>query len=180
MKTHNLRRMWVMHYELAGHSRRLLPDSLPNQVASLNTHDMPPFASFWRGQDIIDRLRTGILTSSEARREKASRAVLKGMLVIFLRKRGLLGDHVTARSVLQACISFVAASRSPLALVNLEDLWLETHMQNIPSTASEHPNWRHKAKHDFKSFCQMPQVMAILEILRALRSGGKGKGVSAQ
>jgi 4-alpha-glucanotransferase len=155
-----------------------LPDPLPDQVSSLNTHDMPPFASFWRGQNIVDRLKTGIITSSTARHEKASRAVLKRRLVSFLRKRGLLGDHVTARSVLQACISFLAASRSPLALVNLEDLWLETHTQNIPSTTSEHPNWRYKARYDFMSFCQMPQVMAILEVLRALRSEGESKSVS--
>ena len=178
MKTHNFRRMWVMHYELAGHSHRLLPDPLSDQVSSLNTHDMPPFASFWRGQDINDRLKTGIVTFSTARHEKASHAVLKRRLVTFLGNRGLLAGRVTARSVLEACLSYLAASRAPLVLVNLEDLWLETHTQNIPSTTTEHPNWRYKARHDFTSFCQMPQVMAILEILQALRSERESKGVS--
>lgn len=180
MKRHNLRRMWVMHYELAGRSRRLLPDPLPSQLASLNTHDMPPFASFWSGQDITDRLKTGIITSSMARREKAARVALKRRLVASLNGRGLLTGRVTAKSVLQACLSFIAASRASLMLVNLEDLWLETRTQNIPSTTTEHPNWRRKARYDLDSFCQMPQVMSILEILHGLRSGGKTQDVAGR
>jgi len=171
MTRHNLRRMWVIHYELAGNSRPLLPDPLPNQVASLNTHDMPPFASFWSGRDITDRLRTGIISASWARREEATRAAVKRRLVAFLKENGLLEKPATPRAVLKACLAFLGASRALLVLVNLEDLWLETHTQNIPSTTSEHPNWRRKARRGFESFCQMPQVMSILIVLQAQRTG---------
>ena len=34
-----------------------------NAVASLNTHDMPPFRSFYGGSDIDDRIDLGFLSA---------------------------------------------------------------------------------------------------------------------
>ena len=178
MRSHGLQRMWVMHYELATNSRRLLPKPMPDQIASLNTHDMPPFASFWEGQDIEDRLHAGIISPSVALREEASHVSLRRRLVTFLVEKRMPARPITARSVLEACLSFLGSSRASLVLVNLEDLWLETHAQNIPSTTTEHPNWRRKARYGFESFCQMPRVMSILEVLHALRPGGGSNGGS--
>ncbi|MFH1646891.1 MAG: 4-alpha-glucanotransferase, partial [Chloroflexota bacterium] len=51
MGRHRLHRTYVLYYELADASSNL--GKMPRQaVASLNTHDMPPFAAFWQGNDI--------------------------------------------------------------------------------------------------------------------------------
>jgi 4-alpha-glucanotransferase len=52
----------------------------------------------------------------------------------------------------------------------MEDLWLETHTQNIPSTTTEHPNWRWKARFSLETFCQIPQITTILGEVNRLRS----------
>jgi len=171
MNHHGLQRMWVMHYELAGKTRPLLSNPYPHSVVSLNTHDMPPFASFWTGKDITDRVRTGIITKAAAHKEASTRAIVKKRLVNFLKEKGLLKGRITAASVLKGCLSFLAASRSRLLLINMEDLWLETNTQNIPSTTTEHPNWRRKARLSFENFCQMPRVVAILGEINRLRAG---------
>jgi 4-alpha-glucanotransferase len=92
-------------------------------------------------------------------------------LVAFLRSRGRLGDTEDVAAVLRACLSYLAASDDRIVLVNLEDLWLETRAQNVPSTAGECPNWRNKSRHSFEQFRDRPEVVNTLkEIDRLVRS----------
>jgi 4-alpha-glucanotransferase len=170
MRLHNLQRMWVMHYEIAGNNGSL-PSPMSQSVASLNTHDMPPFASFWTMRDISDRVKTGIINRVKARQEETARAAIKRKLVRFLRKKDLLSKQSDrAIDVLKGCLSLLALSRAHFVLVNIEDLWLETNSQNIPGTTSEHPNWRRKARYSLETFCQMSKVMSILREINTLRS----------
>jgi 4-alpha-glucanotransferase len=173
MKKHELHRMYVVHYELASDQRRLLP--VPsNSVASLNTHDMPPFAAFWQGLDIEERQRLGLLDSLAARAEADKLLSLKEALIIFLRKHGWLHEpEDDTPTVLIACLSFLAASQAQLVLVNLEDLWLETQPQNVPTTGKEYPNWRRRARYTFEQFCQLPQVVDTLLVVNELRKQRK-------
>ncbi len=44
-----------------------------SEVASVNTHDMPPFAAFWKGLDIDDRLDLGLIEAREVPEQQESR-----------------------------------------------------------------------------------------------------------
>jgi 4-alpha-glucanotransferase len=72
-------------------------------------------------------------------------------------------------------LSFLAASKALVMLVNLEDLWLETQPQNVPSTVNNYPNWQHKTRYSFEEFCQMPQVNNTLRNINKLREQGRNK-----
>ncbi|MBK5259359.1 MAG: 4-alpha-glucanotransferase [Thermoanaerobaculia bacterium] len=48
MKRRGLRRMYVVQYEIRPDDEDPLPDPPAHAVASVNTHDMPPFATFWK------------------------------------------------------------------------------------------------------------------------------------
>jgi 4-alpha-glucanotransferase len=170
MSRHGLQRMYVVHYELACNPRKPLGRIPGNAVASLNTHDMPPFAAFWRGLDIQERLGMGLLDRKGAQVEKRTRQACKNALVSFLRNKKLLEeDSAEIRDILRACLLFLSGSRARTVLVNLEDLWLETQPQNVPSTDDEHPNWRRKARYALEEFCHMPEVLGILEEVDRLR-----------
>jgi 4-alpha-glucanotransferase len=170
MRKHALCRMYVVHYELASDPKKGLPPVPRNSVASLNTHDMPPFASFWQGLDIEERLDLGLLDKAGARREKKNFADMKRALITFLQGGGWLQERrENMPDVLKACLSFLAASQTQIVLLNLEDLWLETRPQNVPSTGTEQPNWRHKARYALEEFCQMPQVVDTLRTINELR-----------
>jgi len=170
MRRHDLHRMYVMHYELASDLRRGLPPVSSNSVASLNTHDMPPFAAFWQGLDIEERRRIGLLDKAGVKEEKNRLLSMKRALVTFLQDRDWLqGAENDIAAVLKACLSFLAASQARIVLINLEDLWLETHPQNIPSTRKEYPNWRRRAQYTFEQFCQLPQVVDTLLTVNELR-----------
>jgi 4-alpha-glucanotransferase len=170
MRRHDLHRMYVVHYELASDLRRGLPPVSSNSVASLNTHDMPPFAAFWQGLDIEERRRIGLLDKAGVKEEKNRLLSMKRALVTFLQDRDWLqGAENDIAAVLKACLSFLAASRARIVLINLEDLWLETHPQNIPSTRKEYPNWRRRTQYTFEQFCQLPQVVDTLLTVNELR-----------
>ena len=138
-------------------------------MAALNTHDMAPFAGFWQGADIRDRLQFGHLDDAGARIAAMQRQTLRETLVAFLRRTGALGDAETPDAVLRAILAHLASSPGRLLLVNLEDLWLETRSQNVPGTAHEHPNWRRKARFAIEEFCNMPDVLAALNQIQRLR-----------
>lgn len=174
MKRHGLHHMFVVHYELASDPRKgLLPIS-SDSIASLDTHDMPPFAAFWQGLDIEERRRIGLLDSAGVREEKNRLLGVKQALITFLQDKDWLHgaeDDITA--VLKACLSFLAASQARIFLINLEDLWLETQPQNVPSTKEEYPNWRRRTKYTFEQFCQLPHVVDTLLTVSGLRKQSK-------
>lgn len=170
MRKHGLYNMYVAHYELASNIQKGLPQPHAHSVASLNTHDMPPFAALWQGLDIDERLGFGFLNTSGAEKERKERDDLKQALLHFLRGKGSLGLYQKSIiSVLKACLYFLAASPAEILLINLEDLWLETKSQNIPSTNTEHPNWRRKTRYCLEKIFYMSQVTDILKRINKVR-----------
>jgi len=172
MARHSLHRMYVAQYELAGSVRRTLRAVPRDAVASLNTHDMAPFAAFWQGVDIDDRLDLGLLDPAGARSERKNRQALKNALERFLQRLGWLKpDSADLQPLLRASLRFLSASPAWVALVNIEDLWLERQSQNVPGTVQQRPNWQRKARHSFEAFSQMPEVLDTLKDIDHHRKG---------
>jgi 4-alpha-glucanotransferase len=170
LRRHGVRGLYVIEHELKeiapDHPLRSIDESV---VASINTHDMPPFASYWDGLDIEERASLGLLSDATAAKERRERPLQRAAFVAMLRERGLLGDSDDAGSVLRACTEFLAASSAGVVLVNLEDLWLETEPQNTPATSDERPNWRRKLRRSFEEFGRMPEILDLLHIVDELR-----------
>jgi 4-alpha-glucanotransferase len=169
MARHNIQQMYIVQYEITGDtSRDTLRTAPANCVASLNTHDLPPFQAFLDGTDIDDRLQLGFLTEEDALEERHQRLYLKQALVDFLQRKGFLTSdirHPTSDILFLAVVTFLAASPANIVLLNLEDLWQEILPQNIPATEHERPNWRRRIKHSMEEARQMP---ALLEVLRSV------------
>ena len=170
MRRHGLYGMYVAYFEMSDSPARALRPVPSNALASINTHDMPPFSAFWQGQDINYRRDLGHQSAEGATQERRERESFKDALLRFLHHQRLLesplGDQ---QAVLEALLSWLGRCPAPLVLVNLEDLWLETQPQNIPGTGPEQPNWQHQAPYSFEEFSQMPQVVEVLRELHSLR-----------
>jgi 4-alpha-glucanotransferase len=181
MARHGLGRLFVTQFSLSPEPSRPLAPVPRGALASLNTHDMPPFAAFWEDKDIEDRAALGLFNAKGRRREEEQRRRLKEALEPFLRRRGWLSSPAAGtREVLAACLAHLAASSARAVVVNLEDLWLETLPQNVPGTWTERPNWKRKARHSFEEFRAMPGVAEILRIVDGLRRGrGKTRGTAS-
>lgn len=171
MKRHNVQGMYVVQYEVRPDHDRPLREPPESTVASLNTHDMPPFAAFWAGLDIDDRKDLGLMTDETLGHEKRVRQEQRSALVRFLRTEGFLDEAVDdVGAILQALWKWLAASPSSVLLLNLEDLWLETEPQNTPNTYDERPNWRRKLRKSFEQFANDPAFLAMLKQVDELRA----------
>lgn len=160
MDQHGLRKMFVLQYEQRPEGVR---EPQKNEVASVNTHDMPSFAAHWEALDIADRHDLGLIPTKDLGREKRHRARLKAALVKVLRHKKLLpGARPGSRAVLSAALQLLARSSAETILVTLEDLWSEERSQNVPGTSVERPNWRRKSKLSLEQIMADPDVKAIL------------------
>jgi 4-alpha-glucanotransferase len=170
MRRHGIYGMYVTYFEMSDNPHRALQPVPSNALASINTHDMPPFAAFWQGLDIGYRQELGHQSEDGAQLELEAREKAKKALLRYLQSHNLLGPgQDNPQAVLNAIWSWLGRSQAPMVLINLEDLWLETQPQNIPGTGPEQPNWQHKARYSLEEFSQMPQVVEVLREFNSLR-----------
>lgn len=190
MDRHNLQRMYVVQYEIASdddeldESRksdaRFLRTVRPGALASLNTHDMPTFAAWWRGEDIALRQSLGLIDEDAARRERDELKTIRENLTAWLETENWLEEATDdEHQILRAIFKFLSASEAGVALANLEDLWLETEPQNVPGTGGERPNWKRKAALTFEEFRQSPRVLEGLNIIAETRRQNPGTNPGA-
>jgi 4-alpha-glucanotransferase len=174
MARHGLYRLYILYYELAdgtSHTFRRVPRKA---VASLNTHDMPPFAAFWGSADIGEKKAMGILDEKSAREERQSRRAIRAVLEAGLRKANLLRKAETGTgAALKACLAYLSRSPARTVLINLEDLWQENRSQNIPGIGEKYPSWRRKARYRLEEFCRRKDVSDILDMIDRLRKKEK-------
>jgi 4-alpha-glucanotransferase len=164
--------MYVVQYALCDDKTQPLPTVSNQAVASMNTHDMPPFAAFWKGLDLNDLLHLGLYDDAGKVMADEHRDALKRALARYILKHDLsqTKTEFVDRDILEACLRYLAAGPAPLVIVNLEDLWGEETPQNVPGTDTKRPNWQRKAAFALEVFRQLPQVTEPLRALRDLRS----------
>jgi 4-alpha-glucanotransferase len=150
MSKHNVKRLYVAQYETAVDSgRKALTTPPTGSVASLNTHDMFPFRAFIDGKDIDARLKLGFLTVKEANLERRDRRRVRQAF-----------EKTFGKDIFQGCVKFLENSRAGIVLHNLEDLWGETKPQNIPSTTTEHSNWRRRMRYSMERLCRLKTMFS--------------------
>jgi 4-alpha-glucanotransferase len=148
-----------------------LPDPPPDSLASLGTHDLPPFASWWAGLDIDDRVRRREQPPGEASAAREERTALRAATA------GALGRPASPGRALQLLLLYLAGGPARLVLVDLEDLWLEREPQNRPGTGPEEGNfrrrWARRWPDDLRPRSRRPS--AVLRLVDAARRDHPGR-----
>ena len=132
-------------------------DYPPLAAASAATHDLATLKGFWLGRDIEWRQHLALYPDAAAEAaEIADRGDARRKLLEALIAEGLLspeqfavylpseGEPVYKDQLGAAILSYLARSRSRLALVQLEDVVGEVEQANLPGTTDAHPNWRRR------------------------------------
>lgn len=165
---HGLRRMFVLQYEVHPERTPAVAEPAADAVASVNTHDMPPFAAYWNEADVGERLALRLLDDRGADIERSAREAARDAV------RAWAGVPASAplRAVIDAVLARLAASPAGMVLVNLEDLWLAEGAQNTPGTVDERPNWRRRFKLDLETLMADPRIRATLERVARRRTEG--------
>ena len=144
LDSHGVFETYVMQYEVPWHEGEGIRTPPFNSVASLNTHDMPPFGGFLAGTDIGERRNLGMITDEWAGTEGHGRDVQRHNIARVMRDQGIMhNDSPDSAGLMQASTEFLARSPARYVLLNLEDLWLETEPQNIPGSPESAPELDH-------------------------------------
>ena len=154
-----------------------LPPAPRRALASWGTHDLPPFAAYWRGLDIGDRRRRDVIDAAGAEAERKERARWRAALLARLPGTGLAalpadGEAAEERRALSGSLRHLAAGEAEIVLVDLEDLWLETEPQNRPGTGPEAGNFRRRAARTLEEAATDTEVAAVLREVDAERRPG--------
>lgn len=164
LAAHGVQRMYVVQYEVQPPPSAPLNPVPADTAASLNTHDMPPFAAFYHAADVDDRIALGLLDEAGAQAERSRRAAIRASLAA-----ALTPGRDDLPSLLPALLYRLAASPSRLLIVNLEDLWYETAPQNTPGTVAERPNWRRRSALSLEALRELPAVTEVLTQINRIR-----------
>lgn len=116
----------------------------PDAVATTTTHDLPTVAGWWSGEDIRTRRALGLSTPGEEEGRQRDRDRLWRSFVMASAAQQPTPPFDQPDAAVDAALTYVAKSPSPLMLAPLEDLLGVAEQPNLPGTIDEHPNWRRR------------------------------------
>lgn len=105
----------------------------PASIASFNTHDLPTWIGWRKGNDIKWRAGAGQIDEAKARIELEER-----------HNETSAFDEISGGSDFVALCRFLAESGSRLVGLQIEDILGLEEQANLPGTITEHPNWRRR------------------------------------
>jgi 4-alpha-glucanotransferase len=190
-------RSWVLQFEASADDP--LPSPPQGVLASIGTHDLPRFTSFFLGREISEREAEGSLAPADADAERVRRRTWAEALRARVDGRGnvpgdfddeprtattahgdrRLADDLTervARFAYERCVELLAASDADLLLIDLEEAWGEEEPQNRPGTSSTMPNWRRRARYTLAELDRCSGLRNLAERIGRARDGGARDG----
>ena len=168
---HGMRVLW---FECNGRTFNP-PDAWDHSAVAMNsTHDLPTVAGWWRGSDIVARaecrrLGIGVNEADVAAERGTDRDALWQAFVHAGVADGDAPSPHDTQPVVDASLTFIAATPSPLCLPTIEDLIGVEEQPNLPGTVDEHPNWRRRLTVDVDTLLDEPRTAARVQRLAARR-----------
>jgi 4-alpha-glucanotransferase len=160
-------RIWGMY--LAMFQASAGPDVAPPTAADMaliGSHDTPTFAGWIKGNDIVDRVRYGLLAGAKVPAVEEER---HGAVARLAAQLDTSPDD--PRAFLAAVLEWLGRSPSPLVVPWLEDLWLEEDSVNLPGTPSSvRPNWQRPMRRLLDEIFNDRDVDELLRRLNAART----------
>ncbi len=153
-------------------STRTHPDEFPERaMVACETHDQATIAGLLDGSDLATCRRIGKRVNEAATHALRERiAALAGV-----RAAPPVGRLAVERAV-TAMYEELAASRSRLAMVTLDDLAGVSLRPNIPGTIDEHPNWRIPLPMPLEDLFERMLARRVLAGLAAARGAARPPG----
>ena len=142
-------------------------------IASLNTHDTPTFAGWWRGADIDDKLDLGLETAEQAQHERNERQAMKDALIAFAHTPPEDDVLTEVERAMVAATADLALGPAEVVLVSLDDLVLDPIQHNVPGTVEQRPNWQRRVQAWADSLDESRAAPAALAAMAAVVAARK-------
>ena len=155
----------VMLFERAHDGGFIAPDLYrENSLVTFATHDLPTFAGWILGHDLMVKRALGIDPGETADDRAAAQAAL--------------GQALAARGLptldFLSIARFLAATPSRLLVVTMEDALGLIEQVNLPGTINEHPNWRRRLPVSLEDLRHESRLVSVANVMASA-----GRGVAA-
>ena len=129
MRRHGIHRMWISQFEIKSDPGQSFTSIEKDMIASMNTHDLFPFAAFMKGDDLKTLQQAKLLKPDLAKNMADDR-------------HKLLKEWEKQEDPLMQTIKGMASSPARFIMISPEDFWAEEKPHNIPGTRQG--NWVRK------------------------------------
>jgi 4-alpha-glucanotransferase len=168
----------VLYFEME-YDQLVSPEDYPSHaLATINTHDVAPLASWWDASDIELRVSLQVLNDAEVIQQLRDRRSREKQLVLnALHHYGYMSQFrrveevpELTREVNEGLHCYLAGSRAAVMISQLED-WMNMHSPvNVPGTFREYDNWQRKLENELEDFFCQPDNRAMLKRIIELRA----------
>jgi 4-alpha-glucanotransferase len=174
----------VLFFEKARDGQFIAPEHYAARaLAVVTTHDLPPFKSWWQGDDITLREQLKLYPDQTTYEQvQHEREQDRHLLMQALVRAGLwhwrLHEPVPSYSLalMRAAYLYAGLSKAALLVVQPEDLLGMIDPVNVPGTSSQHANWQRKLSADLTAALQQAELREILQALHKARQGENPNG----
>ncbi|MFY8275078.1 4-alpha-glucanotransferase [Pseudoalteromonas sp. SSDWG2] len=161
----------TVYYFEQEHDAFIPPEQLKQlTLLMISNHDLPPFASWWRGGDIEQAQKLALINDELAQRLQNEREIVRQRMLKLLQSRDYavsLGSEPIA--IYNALCTVLAKSNCQLLTLQLDDLDGQNIALNVPGTDTQYPNWRRLlSKHGWQILANND---ALLKELNRQRNG---------
>ncbi len=112
-------------------------------MASVNTHDLPTAAAWWRDEQLRLQQELGLVGEGRSIDDlRADAARNRDRMVALLHREGCIGDDADDAELIRGMHAFLARTRSRLVAAAPADAVGDLRQPNLPGTIDEYPNWR--------------------------------------
>ena len=146
MAAHGVHRLHVGQWHLPVRVGEAPARAPAGSIASLNTHDTPTFAGWWRGIDIDDKRDLGLIDDDQVRSERTEREGMRSALLAFAHASPSLDYLTEVERAMVAATADLALGPAEVTLVALDDLALDPIPHNVPGTVEQRPNWQRRVQ----------------------------------
>ncbi len=110
-------------------------------LVTVDTHDLPPLASYLAGEHVDLRDSLGMLTEP-IEQVRAESVEERRRMTDRLREYGLIGDDPSEQEIIEAMHCYIAETPAEMLAIALVDAVGDRKPQNMPGTDTEYVNWR--------------------------------------
>jgi 4-alpha-glucanotransferase len=133
----------VLYFEWTD-GERTPADAYPERaLATVNTHDLPTAAGWWRDAGVRLQSQLGLLGEGRTEADELERAASeRASMRELLHRHGLLEADGDDQRLIEAMHALLARTPSLLVAAAPADVIADPRQPNLPGTTDEYPNWR--------------------------------------
>jgi 4-alpha-glucanotransferase len=183
-----MQRFALYHYKVLffekGHDGQFIAphDYTSRALAVVTTHDLPPFKSWWQGDDVLLRTQLNMYPGDTQQRVLHERETDRRLLLLALSRAGLWAwqEHqplpAYSSALMRAAYLYAGLSKAAVLVIQPEDLQGMIEPVNVPGTSTQYANWQRKLNADLNETLLLAEVQEVFSAMNKARRGENPNG----